>query len=84
MPTQFIIGYLRRLWRDEEATTTLEYALALALVSLTAFVSYEAFGRATAASASDSGQRLDLNAVEHARSVAGGRTGAGAPNGPGG
>ena len=50
---------LRDLWRDETATTALEYALALALVALSAFVVYQAFGLSTADSAADSGQRLD-------------------------
>lgn len=75
---------LRRLWCDEEATTTLEYALTLALVSLTAFVSYRALGYTTAGSVGESGQRLELGTVEHARSVGGAQTGAGTANGPAG
>ncbi len=38
---------LRQLWSDEDATTTLEYALLLLLVALSGFVAWQALGRAT-------------------------------------
>lgn len=37
-------GAIRSFWRDEDATTSLEYALMLALVGLSAVVGYQALG----------------------------------------
>jgi len=68
---------LGNLWRDETATTALEYALALALVALSAFVVYQAFGLSTAGSAADSGQRLGN--LQQSGDVIGGHDG---PPGP--
>ncbi len=72
-PTQTFGALLRKLWRDEVATTALEYALALALVALSAFVVYQAFGLSTAESASNSSQQLDD--LSHTDSVIGGHDG---------
>ncbi len=38
---------LRQLWSDEDATTTLEYALLLLLVALSGLVAWQALGRST-------------------------------------
>ncbi len=74
---------LRDLWRDETATTALEYALALALVALSAFVIYQAFGLSTADSAAHSGQQLDD--LQQGGNVIGGQDGPPAPtSSPGG
>ena len=51
-------GRLRELWRDEDATTALEYALALALVAVSSIVAYQILGRSTAESAAGSNLRL--------------------------
>ena len=42
------IGPLRRFWRDEDATTSLEYALMLAFVALSAVAGYQALGGSVA------------------------------------
>jgi len=69
---------LRDLWRDESATTALEYALALALLVLSAFVVYQAFGLSTAESAANSGQRLDN--LQPSGDIIGGHDGPPAPS----
>ncbi len=38
---------LRQLWSDEDATTTLEYALLLLLIVMSGFVAWQALGRST-------------------------------------
>lgn len=48
----------RRAWRDEVATTTLEYALLLALVALTSVATYQILGQSTADSTLTANQRM--------------------------
>ncbi len=55
----WLSGPMRGLWDDERATTTLEHALELALVAVSALVSYQALGRVAADSATDGGYGSD-------------------------
>lgn len=45
-------------WWDQTGTTTLEYALLLALVTVTSLASYQALGRSTTQSAGGSNQEI--------------------------
>ena len=49
---------LAELIADESATTTLEYALVLALVAVACILAYQRFGATTSNLASDSTQQL--------------------------
>lgn len=66
---------IRWLWRDEEATASVEYALMLGLVVLSALVGYHSLGDAVG-----DGVRNGSEAVEHAGTAGGGAMPA--PDGP--
>ena len=53
------IQQLHRLWHDESAMTTVEYALLLALVALAAIVAWATLGRRVRGSVEGSGTRFD-------------------------
>jgi Flp pilus assembly pilin Flp len=50
-----LIAGFRRFWRDEAATTSLEYALVVALVSLSAIAGYQVLGASVGAGAGSEG-----------------------------
>jgi len=68
-------GWARGSWRDQVGTTTLEYALLLALVALTSLASYRALGLSTAESTRGVNQQI-TTVDQPQTSVTNGGTGA--------
>jgi pilus assembly protein Flp/PilA len=48
----------RKLWKDEEGLTTVEYALLLALVSIAAIAAWGTLGQSTSATATKAGNAM--------------------------